>query len=91
LPAGALNVVTGSGSLIGEMIVKDDRVSKISFTGSPAVGIGIRNKAGFKRVTLELGSNAAVIIDKGVNLDNIISRGYAFFVTPKSSRVFHNG
>jgi acyl-CoA reductase-like NAD-dependent aldehyde dehydrogenase len=74
LPAGALNVVTGSGSLIGEMIVKDNRVSKISFTGSPAIGIGIRNKAGLKRVTLELGSNAAVIIDKGVNLDNIISR-----------------
>ncbi|MGG1679188.1 aldehyde dehydrogenase family protein [Neobacillus sp. NRS-1170] len=74
LPAGALNVVTGSGSLIGEMIVKDERVSKISFTGSPAVGIGIRNKAGLKRVTLELGSNAAVIIDKGVNLDKIIPR-----------------
>jgi acyl-CoA reductase-like NAD-dependent aldehyde dehydrogenase len=74
LPAGALNVVTGSGSLIGEKIVKDERVSKISFTGSPAVGIGIRNKAGLKRVTLELGSNAAVIIDKGVDLDKIISR-----------------
>ncbi|WP_368503141.1 aldehyde dehydrogenase family protein [Alkalihalophilus sp. As8PL] len=74
LPAGALNVVTGSGSVIGEKVVKDDRVSKISFTGSPAVGIGIRNKAGLKRVTLELGSNAAVIIDKGVDLDKIISR-----------------
>ncbi|MGG3469491.1 aldehyde dehydrogenase family protein [Neobacillus pocheonensis] len=74
LPAGALNVVTGSGSLIGERIVADARVSKISFTGSPAVGIGIRNKAGLKRVTLELGSNAAVIIDKGVNLEKIIPR-----------------
>ncbi|MDT8862915.1 aldehyde dehydrogenase family protein [Alkalihalobacillus sp. MEB130] len=74
LPSGALNVVTGSGSLIGEKIVKDERVSKISFTGSPAVGIGIRNKAGLKRVTLELGSNAAVIIDRGVDIDKIISR-----------------
>ncbi|MED3575024.1 aldehyde dehydrogenase family protein [Cytobacillus praedii] len=74
LPAGALNVVTGSGSLIGEKLVTDDRVKKISFTGSPAVGIGIRNKAGLKRVTLELGSNAAVIIDKDTNLDKIISR-----------------
>ncbi|MBS4190490.1 aldehyde dehydrogenase family protein [Bacillus sp. FJAT-49705] len=74
LPAGALNVVTGSGSLIGEKLVKDDRVKKISFTGSPAVGIGIRNKAGLKRVTLELGSNAAVIIDKDKNIDKIISR-----------------
>ncbi|QED49392.1 aldehyde dehydrogenase family protein [Cytobacillus dafuensis] len=74
LPAGALNVVTGSGALIGEKLVKDDRVKKISFTGSPEVGIGIRNKAGLKRVTLELGSNAAVIIDKDTNIDKIISR-----------------
>ncbi|MFC0562290.1 aldehyde dehydrogenase family protein [Halalkalibacter alkalisediminis] len=74
LPAGALNVVTGKGSLIGEKIVADERVSKISFTGSPAVGIGIRSKAGLKRVTLELGSNAAVIIDNDVKLDHIIDR-----------------
>ncbi|PGT77834.1 aldehyde dehydrogenase family protein [Bacillus sp. AFS040349] len=74
LPDGALNIVTGKGSVVGEKIVKDDRVKKISFTGSPAVGIGIRNKAGLKRVTLELGSNAAVIIDQGVELDKIIDR-----------------
>lgn len=74
LPAGALNVVTGSGRVVGEKIVDDDRVSVITFTGSPAVGIGIRNKAGLKRTTLELGSNAAVIIDKGINVDKIISR-----------------
>ncbi|MMZ55087.1 Sulfoacetaldehyde dehydrogenase [compost metagenome] len=74
LPAGALNVVTGSGRVVGEKIVNDERVSVITFTGSPAVGIGIRNKAGLKRTTLELGSNAAVIIDKGVNIDKIISR-----------------
>jgi acyl-CoA reductase-like NAD-dependent aldehyde dehydrogenase len=74
LPDGALNVVTGSGRVVGEKIVTDPRVSIITFTGSPSVGIGIRNKAGLKRVTLELGSNAAVIIDQGVNVDNIISR-----------------
>ncbi|MDQ0246390.1 acyl-CoA reductase-like NAD-dependent aldehyde dehydrogenase [Bacillus fengqiuensis] len=74
LPAGALNVVTGGGRVVGEKLVTDDRVSMITFTGSPAVGIGIRNKAGLKRVTLELGSNAAVIIDKDVNIDKIISR-----------------
>lgn len=74
LPAGAFNVVTGSGRLIGEKLVTDERVQKISFTGSPSVGIGIRNKAGLKKVTLELGSNAAVIIDKGVDIDKIISR-----------------
>lgn len=74
LPAGALNVVTGSGSVVGDRIVTDDRVQKVTFTGSPAVGIGIRNKAGLKRVTLELGSNAAVIVDKGVAIEKIIAR-----------------
>ncbi|MFJ7727825.1 aldehyde dehydrogenase family protein [Neobacillus sp. NPDC097160] len=74
LPPGALNVVTGSGRVVGEKIVNDDRVNMITFTGSPAVGIAIRNKAGLKRATLELGSNAAVIIDQGVDLNKIISR-----------------
>ncbi|MFC7442527.1 aldehyde dehydrogenase family protein [Laceyella putida] len=74
LPAGALNVVTGRGSVVGQRIVTDDRVKMITFTGSPAVGMAIRNKAGLKRVTLELGSNAALIIDKGVNLEKLVSR-----------------
>lgn len=74
LPAGALNVITGSGRIVGDKLVTDPRVSMITFTGSPGVGIGIRNKAGLKRVTLELGSNAAVIVDKGVDIDKIISR-----------------
>jgi acyl-CoA reductase-like NAD-dependent aldehyde dehydrogenase len=74
LPAGALNVVTGSGSKVGDKIVQDERVKVITFTGSPPVGIGIRNKAGLKRVTLELGSNSALIVDKDVPLDPMIAR-----------------
>lgn len=74
LPAGALNVITGKGSVIGDKIVSDPRVKMVTFTGSPEVGTTIRSKAGLKRVTLELGSNAALIVDKGVNLDKIISR-----------------
>lgn len=74
LPNGALNIITGSGKVVGDKIVTDDRIAAITFTGSPAVGIGIRNKAGLKRVTLELGSNAAVIIDKGIDIDSIINR-----------------
>jgi acyl-CoA reductase-like NAD-dependent aldehyde dehydrogenase len=74
LPAGVLNVVTGSGGVVGEKIVTDDRVNMITFTGSPGVGIGIRNRAGLKRTTLELGSNSAVIIDNGVAIDKIIQR-----------------
>lgn len=74
LPNGALNVVTGSGSKVGEQLIHDPRVKVITFTGSPAVGIGIRNKAGLKKVTLELGSNSALIVDRGVDIDSIIPR-----------------
>jgi acyl-CoA reductase-like NAD-dependent aldehyde dehydrogenase len=74
LPPGALNVVTGSGRIVGDKLVTDERIKKITFTGSPAVGIGIRNKAGLKRVTLELGSNAALIVDERVDIDRIIDR-----------------
>lgn len=74
LPDGVLNVVTGSGSVVGERLIEDDRVKAITFTGSPEVGIGIRNKAGLKRVTLELGSNSALIVDKGVDVEKIVAR-----------------
>lgn len=74
LPAGALNVVTGSGALIGDSLVTDNRVAMVTFTGSPTVGKAIKEKAGLKRVTLELGSNSAVIIDQDVDIDNIVDR-----------------
>nr|WP_036654890.1 aldehyde dehydrogenase family protein [Paenisporosarcina sp. TG-14] len=74
LPDGALNVITGAGRIIGDAIVEDDRVKMVTFTGSPGVGIGIRNKAGLKRTTLELGSNASLIIDKDVEIDRVIDR-----------------
>ena len=74
LPAGVLNVVTGPGGTVGEAIVEDNRISMVTFTGSPSVGIGIRNKAGLKKTTLELGSNSALIIDKEIDIDQIIER-----------------
>ncbi|MFS0687675.1 aldehyde dehydrogenase family protein [Sporosarcina sp. 179-K 8C2 HS] len=74
LPAGVLNVVTGPGGVVGEAMVEDDRVKMVTFTGSPRVGIGISNKAGLKKTTLELGSNSALIIDKDVEIDEIIDR-----------------
>ncbi|MGO4890542.1 aldehyde dehydrogenase family protein [Anaerobacillus sp. MEB173] len=74
VPKGAFNVVTGSGRIVGDRLVTSDKVNMITFTGSPEVGIGIRQKAGLKKVALELGSNAGLIIDKDVNLDKIIPR-----------------
>ncbi|MEH7251083.1 aldehyde dehydrogenase family protein [Neobacillus niacini] len=74
LPAGALNVVTGSGSKIGDVLLKDDRIKMITFTGSPEVGRYIRENSGLKRVTLELGSNSALIVDDGVLIHQVIPR-----------------
>ncbi|WP_340009157.1 aldehyde dehydrogenase family protein [Paenibacillus sp. FSL K6-0276] len=75
LPDGALNIIPGLGSVVGEMLVCDSRVKAVSFTGSPAVGIAIKNKAGLKRVTLELGSNSGLIIDQTYDIsDELIDR-----------------
>jgi acyl-CoA reductase-like NAD-dependent aldehyde dehydrogenase len=74
LPAGAFNLVTGQGKLIGDTFLAHPQVKMITFTGSPAVGISLRNRAGLKKVTLELGSNAGVIVDEGVQLDKIMDR-----------------
>jgi acyl-CoA reductase-like NAD-dependent aldehyde dehydrogenase len=63
LPPGWLNVVTGGGTSVGNAIVEHADIALITFTGSPEVGWGIRERAARKRVGLELGNNAPVIIE----------------------------
>jgi acyl-CoA reductase-like NAD-dependent aldehyde dehydrogenase len=63
LPPGWLNVVTGSGSQVGDPLVLHDDVAMITFTGSPPVGWSIRAKAPRKKVSLELGNNSPVIVE----------------------------
>ncbi len=63
LPAGYLQVVTGSGGTVGNALVDHPDVALITFTGSPEVGWGIRARAPRKRVGLELGNNAPCIIE----------------------------
>src|ERR671919_1058064 len=63
LPPGWLNVVTGSGRAVGDPLVTHDDVALITFTGSPEVGWGIRERAPRKKVNLELGNNSPVIIE----------------------------
>ncbi len=63
LPPGYLNVVTGGGGTVGNAIVEHDGIAMITFTGSPEVGWGIKAKAPRKKVGLELGNNAPVIIE----------------------------
>jgi acyl-CoA reductase-like NAD-dependent aldehyde dehydrogenase len=55
-------------------LVEDDRIKLLTFTGSPAVGWGLKNKAGRKRVTLELGGNAAVIVNADADVDYAAER-----------------
>ncbi|ORA33990.1 aldehyde dehydrogenase family protein [Mycobacterium aquaticum] len=63
LPPGWLNVVTGGGAEVGGPLCAHPDVSYITFTGSPDVGWGIAARAPKKRVRLELGSNAPLIVD----------------------------
>lgn len=68
LPPGALNVVTGPGGEIGDALAFHPGVAMVTFTGSSEVGLRIRNLAGMKRVTLELGNNSAVIVERDAAL-----------------------
>lgn len=69
MPPEAICCITGGGSEIGNAICTDKRVRKISFTGSFEVGEAICKMAGVKKVTMELGSNAPVIIMDDADLD----------------------
>lgn len=74
LPAGAMNLVVGSGSTVGEWLVTDPRVAKVTFTGSPPVGERIIQIAGIKKVTLELGNTSPVIVAPDADLDLVAKR-----------------
>ncbi|MGG3469752.1 aldehyde dehydrogenase family protein [Neobacillus pocheonensis] len=73
LPNGALNLLMGTGE-VGAPLVTHEKVHKISFTGSLAVGKKIRETAGFKKVTLELGSNSPNIIFEDGDLQTAVTR-----------------
>src|SRR5277367_4763531 len=72
-PAGALNVLPLSND-DAALIVRDDRIKLLSFTGSTAVGWQLKAQAGKKRVVLELGGNAGVIVCADANMDYAVER-----------------
>jgi len=74
LPEGGLNIIFGSGGTVGDWLVTDERVQMITFTGSPPVGRKIKEKSGLKKLTLELGSNSAVIVDQDADLNLAVER-----------------
>jgi acyl-CoA reductase-like NAD-dependent aldehyde dehydrogenase len=72
-PTGGINVVPCSVET-AQILIEDPRVRAITFTGSARAGWAIRAKAGAKRVTLELGGNAAVIVEHDADLEWAASR-----------------
>lgn len=68
LPGGAFNIVTG-GPEVGEALVASEKLAMVTFTGSLPVGRAIRDRAGMKRILLELGSNSATIVHEDADLD----------------------
>ena len=73
LPAGAFSILPASRDG-ADLFTEDDRLKLLSFTGSPDVGWALKAKAGKKKVVLELGGNAAVIIDSDADLDDAVDR-----------------
>jgi glyceraldehyde-3-phosphate dehydrogenase (NADP+) len=73
LPAGAVSILPMTREL-GDRMVADDRFKLLSFTGSPSVGWRMKERAGKKKVVLELGGNAGVIVDRSADLDWAVKR-----------------
>jgi len=81
LPKGALSVLPMSREL-GDRLVTDDRFKLLTFTGSSSVGWRMKARAGKKKVILELGGNAGVIIDESANVPyaarRVVTGGFAY-------------
>jgi glyceraldehyde-3-phosphate dehydrogenase (NADP+) len=73
LPPGILQVITGNGREVGDVLVTDPRVRMISFTGGLSTGKAIMRKVGLKKVSMELGSNAPVIVLPDADMDLAVS------------------
>jgi glyceraldehyde-3-phosphate dehydrogenase (NADP+) len=69
MPPEAVSVLTGGGSVVGDALVKDPRVRMVSFTGSLETGKRISANAGIKKLSLELGSNSAMIVTENADVD----------------------
>jgi acyl-CoA reductase-like NAD-dependent aldehyde dehydrogenase len=73
LPDGAFSILPCRRDA-ADLFTTDDRLKLLSFTGSPAVGWKLKEQAGKKPVILELGGNAAVVVDEDANLDDAVDR-----------------
>jgi len=74
LPPGWLNVLVGPSAEIGDVIVEDERVKLITFTGSSGVGWRIRERAVKKRVNLELGNATPVVVEADADIEEAATK-----------------
>jgi len=74
LPPGWLNILVGPSAEIGDVIVEDERVKLITFTGSSGVGWKIRERAAKKRVNLELGNATPVVVEADADLEEAAAK-----------------
>lgn len=94
LPDGVLNLVLSTGKTAGSTLVPHKDVPKITFTGSLTVGKIIRDTAGFKKVTMELGSNSPNIVFEDADIDDAVDRlvnaafGYSGQVCVSAQRIY---
>ena len=72
-PAEAVQCITGSGSKVGDPLVADPRVRKVTFTGSRDVGEHICKVAGLKKVTMELGSHSPLIVMPDADIAKVVA------------------
>ena len=73
MPEGAFSILPMS-SEVADVLVTDERINLLSFTGSDKVGWDMKARAGKKKVVLELGGNAAVMIEPDVDLTTVLPR-----------------
>jgi len=73
LPKGAVSILPMDRGT-GNLLVTDERINVLSFTGSPEIGWELKKQSGKKKVVLELGGNAGVIISKGTEIKKIIDK-----------------
>jgi acyl-CoA reductase-like NAD-dependent aldehyde dehydrogenase len=74
LPAGWLNVLVGPSAEIGDVLVEDERVRLITFTGSAEVGWKIRERAARKKVNLELGNATPVVVEADADIEQATTK-----------------
>jgi len=72
-PDGVVNTVTGYGSEVGDELIVNDNVNKISFTGSVATGLLISSRAGMKKITLELGGNDPLLVLEDADIEKAVN------------------